>query len=151
MKTFNEFNRLNESEDPEQTLLDHLFTFYYKKFSKTSISEVESNFLAAAKDLIDKDELSQNSLEIFAKRKGIEIEDDDIISKSKTTRNPRFSVPISKLGEDDWDDTEEDDEEEDEDEVPPIEREDNDYYSSCGTTPQRGWNSCGGGYQRSAC
>jgi CRISPR/Cas system CMR subunit Cmr4 (Cas7 group RAMP superfamily) len=70
MKNFNEFNRLNEERSPEETLLNNLFNFYYKKH-KSDIDKVESEFLKAAKDLLDEKEISKKSFDSFLDSKGI--------------------------------------------------------------------------------
>lgn len=128
MKKFNEFNRLNEASDPEQTLLENLFSFFYKKYSKVSISEVESNFVKSATKLVDGGEISREAFDIFLKGKGID--PNTISTKTKSIRDTSGS-----LGQlDDLDD------------------------SDCGTIPPRrgnntNWGSCGnsGGYSTSHC
>jgi len=88
MKKFNEFNRLNEASDPEQELLENLFSFFYKKYSKVSISEVESNFIKSAIDLLKDGEITQESIDTFFKSKGI--------SPEKTTK--KSVKPIDQSG-----------------------------------------------------
>jgi hypothetical protein len=134
MKKFNEFNRLNESSDPEQTLLENLFSFFYKKYSKVSISEVESNFVKSATKLVDGGEISREAFDIFLKGKGID--PNTVSTKTKSLRDTSGSMRQI--------------------DVAPLLSDDDDY-SDCGTRPRRGnntnWGSCGnsGGYSTSHC
>ena len=135
MKKFNEFNRLNEASDPEQTLLENLFSFFYKKYSKVSISEVESNFVKSATKLVDGGEISREAFDVFLKGKGID--PNTVSTKTKSFRDTSGSMRQI--------------------DVEPLLSDDDDY-SDCGTTrPRRGnntnWGSCGnsGGYSTSHC
>lgn len=133
MKKFNEFNRLNEASDPEQTLLENLFSFFYKKYSKVSIAEVESNFVKSAAKLVSGGEISNEAFNEFLKGKGI---DPNTISTKTKDTSGSMKTSNPKLREiDDFDDD----------------------LSDCGTSRRRGNNtnfgSCGnsGGYRTSHC
>ncbi len=73
MKKFNEFNRVNEGSDPEQTLMENLFSFFYKKYSVVSIAKVESNFIESASKLVSDGEISEIAYKKFLDSKGIDV------------------------------------------------------------------------------
>ena len=110
MKNFNEFNRMNEAADPEVTLLENLFSFFYKKY-KSSIAEVESNFYHSAVKLVEEGEISKEAFFAFCKEKGI-------ITSPDGHNNPNQRVPMGGLGQ----------------RHPPEVDDDYDDYSSCGNS-----------------
>jgi hypothetical protein len=68
MKSFKEYNKINESS-AEQDFLNNLYKFYSSKFVDDGFEE---KFISVCMSLVDKSEISKKSLLKFLEEKGIE-------------------------------------------------------------------------------
>lgn len=76
--------------------MENLFSFFYKKYSKVSIAEVESNFVKSAAKLVSGGEISNEAFNEFLKGKGID--PNTISTKTKdTSGSMKTSNPNSLL------------------------------------------------------
>lgn len=71
MKKYQDIKSINESS-AEETLMDNLFSFYLKKYSDSSVQELETHFLIALSSLVERGEIDLKCVNKFLDDKGIE-------------------------------------------------------------------------------
>lgn len=71
MRKYQTKSLINENA-AEKTLLDNLFNFYIQRYGNISVEETEKHFLNALGSLIERDEISEDTVVDFLDDKGIE-------------------------------------------------------------------------------
>ena len=71
MKKYQTQSLINENA-AERALLDNLFNFYVQKYGNTSVEETEKHFLIALGSLVERGEISEDTVVDFLDDKGIE-------------------------------------------------------------------------------